>query len=170
MVRRRRRSTLFPYTTLFRSVEPQREQGVDRKRRVPYPGVAVVPVALAADLLGQAGRRCRDEAAGGGVGQELERDRRSVHHLPPAPGVGGAREPGLPERDRVVEQFSDLAHRHVSWPSLATGLQDDAAHLSGLELDREADVALLDAAVREPCIIRLADRVQGEGQDRKSVV
>src|SRR3712207_8173599 len=78
MVRRRRRSTLFPYTTLFRSVEPQREQGVDRERRVPYPGVAVVPVALAADLLGQAGRRCRDEAAGGGVGQELERDRRSV--------------------------------------------------------------------------------------------
>ena len=88
--------------------EPQPQQRVDGERGVAHPGVAVVPVTLAADLLGQAGGRRGHQPAGRGVGHQLQRDRRALQHLPPAPGVGGAAEPGAPERDGLVEQRPDL--------------------------------------------------------------
>src|SRR3712207_7372083 len=39
MIRRPPRSTLFPYTTLFRSTDPQRTE----RARAAFPGAAVVP-------------------------------------------------------------------------------------------------------------------------------
>src|SRR3712207_135781 len=115
MIRRPPRSTLFPYTTLFRShvpgemrefhlryalaaiyaverlqeaifvlvatvpepthkvpglvLETDVDQGVERQRRVPEPGVTVIPVSLSPDPLGQTHR-------GGGD----ERSRRVVDH------------------------------------------------------------------------------------------
>ena len=58
----------------------QREQ---RQRGVAQPAVAVVPVARAAELLRQRRRGRRDDAAGGRVGQRLERDQRAHHGLVP---------------------------------------------------------------------------------------
>src|SRR2546422_7739277 len=62
MIRRPPRSTLFPYTTLFRSPGPPRrrfpgvpgaQQRLEGDGGVAEPAVAVVPVAHAADVLGQ---------------------------------------------------------------------------------------------------------------------
>ncbi len=52
--------------------EAQTEHGVDAEGRVTDPDVAVVPVALAADLLGKAGGRRGDDRAGGRVGEQLQ--------------------------------------------------------------------------------------------------
>ena len=94
--------------------EPQPEQGVDREGGVPDPGVAVVPVALAADLLGQPGGGRGDQGAGGGVGHQLEGDRRAVDHLPPAAPVGRAGQPAPPEPGRLGEQAQQLLGGHRS--------------------------------------------------------
>ena len=56
-------------------------QGVERERGVAQPAEAVVPVAHAAELLRQRGRRRGDDAAGRRVGQRLERDQRAQHRL-----------------------------------------------------------------------------------------
>ncbi len=58
----------------------QRQQ---RERGVAQPAVAVVPVARAADLLGQRRRRRRDDAAGRRVGQRLEGDQRAHDRVAP---------------------------------------------------------------------------------------
>ena len=59
------------------------EQRVERERRVAQPAVAVVPVAHAAELLGQRGRRRGDDAAGRRVGERLERDQRALDRVAP---------------------------------------------------------------------------------------
>src|SRR2546422_5379988 len=46
MIRRPPRSTLFPYTTLFRSCDPQSGTGKLVSRRTGRPVTAVVPVHL----------------------------------------------------------------------------------------------------------------------------
>ena len=58
----------------------QRKQ---RQRRVAQPAEAIVPVATAAEHLRQRCRRRRDDAAGGRVGQRLERDQRARHRFGP---------------------------------------------------------------------------------------
>ena len=80
----------------------QSQQRVHRERRVPDPGVAVVPVALAPDLLREPGGRRGDQRPGRRVRHQLERHRRAGHHFPPAPGVGGLAEPGPPELGGLV--------------------------------------------------------------------
>ena len=87
-------------TAAASSVKPMPEQRVHRERGVPHPGVAVVPVALAADLLGQPRRRRRDQRAGRGVGHQLQRDRRPLDGLAPASGVRRLRQPAAPEGRR----------------------------------------------------------------------
>ena len=77
--------------------EAQPEQGVHRERGVAHPGVAVVPVALAADLLGQGRGRRGHQAAGRGVGHQLQRDRRALDRLAPPAGVGRPGQPRPPE-------------------------------------------------------------------------
>ncbi len=59
---------------------PQRLQ---RERRVPHPGVAVVPVAFPADLLGQRRGRGRHDGAGRLVGQRLQHPSAVVHQVAP---------------------------------------------------------------------------------------
>ena len=80
----------------------QAQQRVDGERAVPDPGVAVVPVALPADLLGQRGGRRRDQPAGRLIGHQLQRDGRPGDHLPPPAGVAGPVQPAAPEPRRVV--------------------------------------------------------------------
>ena len=83
----------------------QAEQRVDRERAVPDPGVAVVPVALAAGLLGQPRGGRGDRRAGRRVGHELERHRRAGDHLAPAAPVGGLAA-ASPARSRAVSRAS----------------------------------------------------------------
>src|SRR3712207_8131954 len=80
MIRRPPRSTLFPYTTLFRSRFGRRQQGLAVLQQ-PAEGRAVngraafaaVRVPAAADVLG---RRAQRAAAGRAAGEE--RDRKST--------------------------------------------------------------------------------------------
>ena len=59
-------------------VEAQRVEAPEHEGRVADPGVAVVPVALAAGRLGQRRGRRRDHRAGRRVGQPLERQRAAL--------------------------------------------------------------------------------------------
>ena len=82
-------------------VEVEPVQRLQREGRVAHPGVAVVPVALAARRLGQRGRERRDRRAGRHVRQALDRERRALDRIAEAV-VGDARpaEPGAPEARR----------------------------------------------------------------------
>ena len=86
-------------------VEVEPVQRLQRERRVAHPGVAVVPVALAARRLGQRGRQRRDGRAGRHVGQALDRQRRALDRLAPAvvgdAGAGSSQR--APEARRRVE-------------------------------------------------------------------
>ena len=64
--------------------DPERLHG---EARVADPGVAVVPVALSPDALGQRGRRCGDDRAAGLEGQTLEHAAAVVHEVRPRPVV-----------------------------------------------------------------------------------
>ena len=79
-------------------VEVQPVQRLQRERRVAHPGVAVVPVALAARRLRQRGRERGDGRAGGHVREALDRERRALDRVAPAV-VGDARaaQPVAPE-------------------------------------------------------------------------
>src|SRR5215208_7834770 len=63
----------FP-PVLRRLIEAAVHQTQQSERSVPEPTVTVVPVARSAELLGQRGGRCRDNAAGRRMGERLERD------------------------------------------------------------------------------------------------
>ena len=103
---------------------------MDGERAVPDPGVAVVPVALAAFLLGQPGGRRRDRGPGRRVGHQLQRDGRTGDHLPPATGVARPVQPAAPEPRRVILQPLRLLGGHEPGRA-AHRLQD---HSPGLAL------------------------------------
>ena len=73
-------------------------QGLQREGGVAHPGVAVVPVALAAGGLGQRGGQRGDGRAGRHVGQALDREGRALDRL--APAVVEQRGPGRARRAR----------------------------------------------------------------------
>ena len=82
-------------------VEVEVVQRLQREGRVAHPGVAVVPVALAARRLRQRGRERGHRRAGRHVGEALDRERRALDRVAPAV-VGDARpaEPVAPEARR----------------------------------------------------------------------
>ena len=96
------------------------------QRPVPDPGEPVVPVPLAAGLLGQPERGGGDRRAGRLVGEQLERHRRPGDHLPPPAGVGGAAQPALPVRRGVLRQPVEFGGRQ-RLRLAAHGLQHHAA-------------------------------------------
>ena len=63
---------------------------MERERGVAQPAEAVVPVAHAAELLGQAGGRRGDDRSRRGEGQRLEGDERSQHRIAVAAVVRAA--------------------------------------------------------------------------------
>ena len=69
------------------------DQRLERVARVAQPGVAVVPVLVAAELLGQRRRRRGDDRARRREDEQLERERAADDRLAPRPVVAGARPP-----------------------------------------------------------------------------
>src|SRR2546429_6303374 len=69
MIRRPPRSTLFPYTTLFRSPEPRRHAGQRQPDRAPYHAAR------------RAGRRAAPAPAAGGRSEEHTSELQSRLHL-----------------------------------------------------------------------------------------
>ena len=86
----------------------QLQQGVERERRVAHPAEAVVPVALAADLLGQGGGRRRRDRPGGGVEEQLERQRAADHGVAPRAVVRALRGPAPPVGGRRFQACLDV--------------------------------------------------------------
>ena len=81
----------------------QLQERLEREGRVAHPAEAVVPVALAADLLGQRRRgRCRDRP-GGSVEEQLERQGAADHGVAPRALVGALRRPAAPVRGRRLQ-------------------------------------------------------------------
>lgn len=156
---------------LFGEAQPQ--QGVHGEGGVTDPGEAVVPVAFAAQLLRESRGRGGHQGAARCEGHELERDRGTLHHLAPAPGVAGLRQPRAPERHGLVEEplvrvQADLGR----WP-LGAHLQHQSALLTGLQRHRQAQGAVLVREnVEESLVLRFTDGVHGEfgavlrGEDR----
>src|SRR3989442_14937279 len=90
MIRRPPRSTLFPYTTLFRSSSPEQRAltGHAAEQRGPRIGVAVLGAAVEQQRGGDAPRRVRIEEPGfhpAAVAVELvqQRQTRRIPHDPP---------------------------------------------------------------------------------------
>src|SRR5262249_42428222 len=82
---------------------------LQRQAGVADPGVAVVPVALAADGLGQRRRGRGDDGAGGAIRQALEHPRAETDEVAPRPRVDVVlRLPGAPGLDGVVEAAGDV--------------------------------------------------------------
>ena len=85
-------------------VEVEEMQGLQGEGRVAHPGVAVIPVALAARGLGQRRGQRRNRRAGRHVGEALDRQRRALDRLAPAVvGKAGPAEPAPPEASRRGE-------------------------------------------------------------------
>ena len=80
------------------------QEGEQRQGGVSQPAVTVVPVALAADLLGQRRGRRRDDPAGRGIREALEDRQRRLHFLFPFAGVAAAARPVLPVLIGLVQR------------------------------------------------------------------
>src|SRR4051794_9737199 len=81
------------------------DQRVERERRVAYPGVAVVPVALASyPLRERCGCRGRNRA-GGRINEQLQRQCAAHDSIPPRAVVTATGCPPAPESGRRREAF-----------------------------------------------------------------
>ena len=104
----------------------QAQEGVQSKRRVADPGVAVVPVAHPADLFGKAARRCRDDRPGRREGQQLQHQGRAVDHLAPAAIVAALAQPAPPELEGLRQQLgADEPRLHQPGVAITLDLAQD---------------------------------------------
>ena len=128
----------------------QLQEGVERECRVAHPAEAVVPVALAADLLGQGGGRRRRDRSGGSVEEQLERQRAADHGVAPGAVVRALRSPAPPVGGRGFEACLDLlAAREDQW--LLVGRAQRDQRRAGLLVPRSAQRSpLRRAAPRRP--------------------
>ncbi len=102
----RAQQPLAPRLRLFVITGMHRAQ--QRERRIAQPAVSVIPVALAADPLGQ--RRCRrgDDAAGRLIGERLERDDGAPHRFRPLAGRPAFCRPFRPEFFGHLQRFAGI--------------------------------------------------------------
>ena len=148
--------------------EPEPEQGVNREGAVPDPGEAVVPVALAPDLLGQPSGRGGHQGAGGRVGQQLQGDRRAVDLLTPAAPVGRAGQPATPEPRRVGEQAEQLLGGHGPRWAVGGRLQHHPPGLAGAHGQGAGHVVAV--ALHRPLPRAVQGQLQGRGAEHRPVV
>src|SRR5262249_40195417 len=130
-------------------IEADPDEGVERERGVPDPGVSIVPVAVAPEPLGKTRRRRGHDRACGRERQQLQHERGAFDHLPPVALVVGSPDPLLPETQRLSE-FAAASFQELLAPGPAprTGQRKNEWNLVSL-LEREAsrDVSLFGAKV-----------------------
>ena len=138
-----------PREELVRLVRTRRHpQRVEREARVADPGVPVIPVPLAAHVLGQRGGRRSDDGPGGLVRQRLEHAAAVIDEVAPRPLVGLVqRRPRLPLLDGPGEEVLDLSLRERLLRGLLGGaaLHGERGGLSGRQPEPEAGGGPLDA-------------------------
>ena len=78
-------------------------ESVKRERRVANPRIAVVPVAHAAECLGQPERGCGHDRPVLSGGEQLQHERRTVHHFAPAVLVRATADPAAPKIHGFLE-------------------------------------------------------------------
>ena len=147
--------------------EAQPEQRVHREGGVAHPGVAVVPVALAADLLGQRRGRRGDQRAGRGVGHQLQRDRRALDLSRHRPGVGGPA-----SHDRQNATVSSNSCRHLGGADLRGGpsaarSSTTPRDLTGDQVDAARARPRRRPALGQPLVVGLAHRRAASAQRRR---
>ncbi len=130
--------------------EPEIEEGLERQRGVAQPAVAVVPVARAADRLGQRGRGRRHHRSRGGEGEELQGQGAADNVVAVGSVVAAARRPPAPPREARLDPAPGL---------LAEGRQDRRLLVG--EGDRE--VAALAGAEGRGAVDAGAVLARGEG-------
>ena len=142
-------------------VEVEPVERLQREGRVAHPGVAVVPVALAARRLRQRGRERRDRRAGRHVRQALDRQRRALDRVAEAV-VGDPRppEPGPPEACRRGDPRLGLVDARRGGELLGPGERAERA-LSCFERVPPAHAVALDA---EREVGAETDRLAGAGR------
>jgi hypothetical protein len=114
----------------------------DRHRAVAGPREPVVPVAFAADPLGQARGRCRDHGPGRGVLEQLQRERGAQHVVSPRSVVVELRSPATPEAARSSKLLEGSIGRDRLGPVLPPG-EDGPEALSRIQPDAGGDASLL---------------------------
>ena len=124
----------------------QRLQG---EGRVPHPGEAVIPVALAAGGLGQRGGERGDGGAGWHVGEPLDRQRGALDRLAKAVvGHPRPRDPAPPVTHRGVKSRPGVIDVRRRLQAIGPGeraerllaLREDVARPHPVALDAEGDV------------------------------
>ena len=85
--------------------KPDAKKCIDGERRVAKPGIAIIPIAAAADDFGEAGGGRCDDRAGGLEGKKFQDQRGPIHLFAPAPAIGAGRKPTLPELHGALKQF-----------------------------------------------------------------
>ena len=107
-------------------LETDVDQSVERQRRVPEPGVTVVPVPLSPDPLGQTHRGGGDERARRIVDHELEDEHGPVYYLPPPSLIGAVREPASPVVQGALQQlFESDVGEYLSWALAPLQMRQD---------------------------------------------
>ena len=125
-------------------VEVEVVQRLQGEGRVAHPGVAVVPVALAARGLGERGRQRGHGRAGRHVGEPLDRQRRALDRLAPAMvGHPSPADPVAPEAVRRRQPLVRLVDGARSGEALRPGERAEGL-LSLLEHVAAADPVALD--------------------------
>ena len=128
------------------------EQGVEGERRVTEPAVPVVPVADAADLLRQRGRRSRHDPARRIVGERLQHHQRPRHGLLPAAAVRAVAEPLSPERAGLLQRLLRIDRCRRLVVGGVPG-EHERLSLSGLDCELRDGAEVL-AAHRDGCAQR----------------
>src|SRR5215510_14584798 len=81
--------------SFFPEADP--EERINGKSCIPYPGVAVIPVASTPNDFGQAGGGSGNDRSGGIEDEKLQSQDRSLYVLSPASLVSTGRKPFAPE-------------------------------------------------------------------------
>src|SRR5215475_6491116 len=92
--------------------QPYSEQPIEREGRVSNPGVSVIPVTGASNGFGQTASRRRYNRACWRIGEQLERQRGTMHHFAPAAGVCAFRDPAKPVCYGTLEILRSFSLRH----------------------------------------------------------
>ena len=115
------------------------QQGLESEGRVTDPAEAVVPVALAAYLLGQGGACRCGYRAGGCVEEQLERQRAADHLVAPRTVVGPVRRPVSPVGDRGCQACLDVLSGRKDERLLVRSAQGDHRRAGLLCLETAKD-------------------------------